>query len=185
MSYLDAPVRFDPTGGNSKEHAAPEAAKRLALICFWSCLLLLLLGGVVHRNTTETLGMTVHAAAFAMSCVGTFVRSARISVDDAGVLWRVSGVRFRLKLSRIKEVHAFDDSVGLVPKRGSNWYLSAGDWENFEELKKQLLKLPVSSDTYDRNAPLLAKLQAYGRMLNIGLVMSVSVSLLALFVLRS
>jgi hypothetical protein len=57
--------------------------------------------------------------------------------------------------------------VALEARRGSWWFLAARDWDRFEALVRQLRRSELPLLDHDRAAPLRARLQSYGRFLDL------------------
>jgi hypothetical protein len=115
-----------------------------------------------------------------IATLGYAVRAARIRVDGAGVRWGWRWAGFRMRRERMKHVQSYADAFALIPQRGSTWYLSRRDWDRFERVPKALrrAKIPFARDP--GRAPLRARLQSYGIVLDLLLVFNALVMTLAL-----
>jgi hypothetical protein len=66
--------------------------------------------------------------------------------------------------------------VALEARRGSWWFLAARDWERFDALVRQLRRAALPLTEHERTAPLRARLQSYGRALDLMLAGTIAAS---------
>jgi hypothetical protein len=66
--------------------------------------------------------------------------------------------------------------VALEARRGSWWFLAARDWDRFDAIVRQLRRAELPLTDHDRTAPLRARLQSYGRFLDLLLVGTITAS---------
>ena len=171
MSAVDVPQHAGLGGRVAGEFAARRGPRILAGVAArW----VLIAGSIAaalaarrpwHASSGTIVAATLMFAGFA--AVGLAVRRARVSVDASGVRWGWSWLGFRMERDRIKEVVVYRDAVAIRPRRGSTWFLSARDWERYEALALAVERsgLPVTRQD-DRGAPIAARLQSYGRVLD-------------------
>jgi hypothetical protein len=71
-----------------------------------------------------------------------------------------------MELERLRSAELYRDGVALVATRGSRWFLAARDWDRFELLAREIERagMPVSHEP--RRAPLRARMQSYGLVLD-------------------
>lgn len=131
-------------------------------------------------SASSELLMVVSLMSLSVAVVGYAVRRARVTVDYEGVRWGWQVGGFRMSRERMKSVVAYRDAVALQPKRGGTWYLSARDWDRFERFSEALRRARIPFETDERPAPLGARMQSYGMVLDVLLVADAAASLLAL-----
>ena len=105
-------------------------------------------------------------ACVSVAGVGFAVRRARLRIDFDGARWGWQLFGFRMKRTRIVRVAAYDDAVAFTPKRGSTWYVSHRDWHRFDEMVPALQAAGLPFEQHPERAPLAARLQSYGRVLD-------------------
>lgn len=184
MSAIDAPPGVDYAGPGPGELAAPAGKRRLARRVFW----LVLGAGVAtvalaarhpHRAGTHVL-LAAPMFLAAVAALGWSVRRARVRVDGDGVRWGWSVAGFRLPRRRLRWVRIYTDAVALRPRRGSIWYLGAADWDGLAGLTDAFHRAGIPVETFAGRAPLWARVQSYGRFLDVLLVLDAAVAALAL-----
>jgi hypothetical protein len=109
--------------------------------------------------------------------IGLAVRSARLAVSRDGVRWGWTSLGFTQQASRVVRASVYLDGVTLESKRGSWWFLAARDWERFEALVRQLRRTDMPIAEHDIKAPYRARLQSYGRFLDLMLISSIVASI--------
>jgi hypothetical protein len=114
--------------------------------------------------------ITLPVAFAALALLGLAVRYARVSVTRDGVRWGWASFGFHQRAGGIKRAHVYRDGVALEAKRGAWWFLAARDWERFDVLVRQLRRTELALEDHDRTAPLRARLQSYGRFLDLLLI---------------
>ncbi|HYU15018.1 MAG TPA: hypothetical protein VEL05_03075, partial [Candidatus Acidoferrum sp.] len=77
-------------------------------------------------------------------------------------------------------VEVYRDAVAVKQRRGSTWYVSGRDWDLFERVPVALRRAGLPLEARDRRAPLGARLQSYGAVLDLLLVADALASILAL-----
>lgn len=178
MSAIDLPPGIGLQGTPLGVFRAPAAARRLAAAA-WAVVVVL---GVVtwyfvydHPWRAGASPQLVLPVAFAMlASVGLVIRAARIAVTRDGVRWGWTTIAFHQRASRIATAHIYCDGVALEARRGSWWFLAARDWDRFDALVRQLRRVALPIAEHDRKAPLRARLQSYGRFLDVTLVGSMA-----------
>ncbi len=117
----------------------------------------------------------------ALTGLGVAVRRAQVSIGSDGVSWGWGRWTVRMDRDRIVKVELFDDAIALRPRRGSTWFLSRRDWDRFEAMRRAVVAVGLPADERARRAPLAARLQSYGRVLDAIIVLATAtVALLAL-----
>jgi hypothetical protein len=184
MSAVDAPPGLAFAGQAAGEFVARPRARRLAgrvfLFCTVAGMTTLALGA--RRLHTPLIELLLIAPLICMSvaAVGFAVRSAHLRVDHDGVRWGWRWAGFRLGRDRLVRVDAYRDAFALKPKRGSTWYLSRRDWDNFDRVAQAMRAAGIEFTRHDRKAPIGARLQSYGGVLDTLLVLDALAALLAL-----
>jgi len=174
VSVIDLPPGIGLTGTPLGTFRAPRGARRLAIIAL---VVSAVLGAVtwylVSRHPWRrgsSVQITLPVAFAALALLGLAVRHARIAVTRDGVRWGWSSLGFHQQAARIKCAHIYRDGVALEARRGAWWFLAARDWDRFEALVRQLRRAELPLEDHDRAAPLRARLQSYGRFLDLMLV---------------
>jgi hypothetical protein len=108
----------------------------------------------------------------AVALLGFIIRRARVVVSRDGVRWGWDAMSFTQEAARIACARVWRDGVTLETPRGAWWFLGARDWDRFDALVRQLRRAELPVQELDRNAPLRARLQSYGRFLDTMLVIS-------------
>jgi hypothetical protein len=126
------------------------------------------------------MALAITLLALGVAVMGFLVRRARLRVEAHGVRWGWANLGFTMRREDLATVKIFRDAVALVPRRGSTWYVSARDWERFEEVGPALVKAGLPVETHEGTAPLQARMQSYGRVLNGLLLFDVLLALLGL-----
>ena len=117
-----------------------------------------------------------------MAGVGLAVRTARVRVDQGGVHWGWNTLGFRMGRDRIERVRFYGSAIALESNRGSVWFLSEYDWDNFERFPKAFVDSGIAVEHMPGRAPIRARLQGYGVVLDgLMLITLLGSALLVLF----
>ena len=171
MSAVDVPQHAGLGGRVAGEFAARRGPRILAGIAArWVLIAGSIAAALAARRPFSPDADTVIVATLmfaGFAAVGLAVRRARVSVDASGVRWGWSWLGFRMERDKIRHVDVYRDAVALRPRRGSTWFLSARDWDRYDALALAVERsgLPVTRHV-DRGAPIGARLQSYGRVLD-------------------
>ncbi len=184
MSAVNAPPGMAFAGQPSGEFVARPRARRLAA----RVLVVVVAAGTAtlsvaaRRLDTPLIELLLIAPLMCMSvaAVGYAVRSAHLRVDHDGIRWGWSWLGFRLSRDRLTRVDAYRDAVALRPRRGSTWYLTNRDWNHFDRVPDAIRRAAIPMVFHDRRAPLGARLQSYGAVLDTLLVADALAAVLAL-----
>lgn len=186
MSAVDAPPGVAFAGRAAGDFVARAGSRRLSrrVFVYVSAAGLVTLALASRRIHVPFIELILVAPLVCMSvaAVGFAVRRARLSVDPDGVRWGWSLGGFRMHRDRMKEVRAYPDALALTPKRGSTWYLSRRDWDDFDDLRRSLGRAHIPYQRLAGRAPLAARLQSYGVVLDLLLVADAVCATLALIV---
>jgi hypothetical protein len=120
----------------------------------------------------------------AIAALGVAVRRAQVTIGSGGVTWGWGRWTVQMDRDRITRVDLFDDAIALRPRRGSTWYLSRRDWDRFESMRRAITAAGLPAEEHTGRAPLAARLQSYGRVLD-ALVLFAVVTGIALVVLMA
>jgi hypothetical protein len=177
MSAVDAPPGIAFAGNAAGEFVAQPRARRLARVGFYyvnfaSAATFLLARRHFHRPGIEFLLAAV-LLFLGIAVLGHAVRSARIRIDVDGVRWGWGLGGFRMTPDRMAKVVVYADAIALSPRRGSTWYLARRDWDQFERVPTALRRADIDYQRRDRRAPLGARLQSYGVVLDLLVVANV------------
>jgi hypothetical protein len=174
VSVVDLPPGLGLQGTPLGTFRSPPGARRLAAAAVTASVVL---GAVswyfVSRHPWRpgaTMQITLPVALAALALLGLAIRHASISVTRDGVRWGWSVLGFHQEAARIKCAHVYRDGVALQARRGSWWFLAARDWDRFDVLVRQLRRAELPLAEHGRAAPLRARLQSYGRFLDLLLV---------------
>ncbi len=177
MSALDLPPGIGLVGTPLGIFHAPRRARRIARI---SLVLVIVLGAVTwalvsrHPYRRDASTQVVLPIAFAACAVlGFFVRRARVAITRDGVRWGWTAFGFHQPASRITTAHIYRDGIALEARRGSWWFIAARDWDRFDALVRHLRRAELPIRDHAGKAPLRARLQSYGRFLDVLLLGSV------------
>jgi hypothetical protein len=171
MSALDLPPGIGLVGTPLGTFHAPHRARRLARVCL---MVIVVLGAITwglvarhpYRNSSSTqVVLPIAFAAFAG--LGALVRRARVAITRDGVRWGWTTFGFHQPAARIAVAHVYDDGITLEARRGSWWFIAARDWDRFDALVRQLRRAELPIRDHTGNAPLRARLQSYGRFLDL------------------
>lgn len=184
MAAVDAPPGVAFAGQAAGEFVARPRARRLARRMFFyvvaiSAMTLLIAARRIYSPMVE-FALVAPLMCVSIAAVGYAVRAARIRVDGAGVRWGWRWAGFRMRRERMKQVHSYADAFALTPQRGSTWYLSSRDWDHFERVPKALRRARIPFARHPGRAPLRARLQSYGIVLDVLLVVNALAMTLAL-----
>jgi hypothetical protein len=97
------------------------------------------------------------------------VRHARIGIASDGVRWGWGAMTVRMAADRIASVRVYRDTIALVPRRRTPWFVAARDWDQFETMRRTVVAAGFSTNEIAGPAPWSARLQSYGGFLD-GLV---------------
>jgi hypothetical protein len=105
--------------------------------------------------------------------VGLLVRTARVWIDGGGVRWGWKGLHVRMEVDRLRCAEIYRDGVALVATKGSRWFLAARDWDNFDLLAREIERAGMPVTHAPRRAPIRARLQSYGLVLDTMMVATI------------
>lgn len=111
--------------------------------------------------------------AMALGGLGAAVRRAQVAIAADGVRWGWGRWSVRMDRDRIVRVELFDDAIALRARRGSPWFLSRRDWDRFEQMRRAVAAAGLPAAEHARRAPLTARLQSYGRVLDAIIVLAI------------
>lgn len=177
MSAIDLPPGIGLVGTPLGTFRAPLGARRAAAI---SLIVVAVLGAITwalvsrhpyRRSSSTQVVLPIAFAAFAG--LGLVVRRARVAITRDGVRWGWTALGFHQPAARITTAHIYTDGVALEARRGSWWFIAARDWERFDALVRQLRRAELPIRDHPGRAPLRARLQSYGRFLDLLLLGSV------------
>jgi hypothetical protein len=177
VSALDLPPGIGLVGTPLGTFHAPGGARRAAMIALIAIVVLGAITWVLvsrhpyRRSSSTQVVMPIAFAAFAGLSLA--VRRARVAITRDGVRWGWTAFGFHQPASRIATAHVYVDGVALEARRGSWWFIAARDWERFDALVRQLRRTDLPVRDHAGKAPLRARLQSYGRFLDLLLVGSV------------
>ncbi|MBT8492628.1 MAG: hypothetical protein KJO07_06175 [Deltaproteobacteria bacterium] len=182
MSAVDAPPGLDFAGLAHGEFRARGRSRKLAAVGFVyvlgvSAVAFALVARHPYRAGSQ-IGLIIPLMCVSFAGLGLAVRRARLSVDGTGIRWGWPSLGFRMDPSRVRSLKVYQDAVAVEPKRGSLWYLSARDWDRFDELARSLRRAGLEFERIDRRAPLRSRLQSYGGVLDALIVGSALVATL-------
>lgn len=174
MSAVDAPPGVAVSDLPAGEFAATPRSRRLArrvfvYVCGAGGVTLAVAARRLYIPMVELLFMAPMVC-MAVAAVGYAVRRARVRIDADGVRWGWTSAGFRMRRDRIRRVRAYRDAVAFTPARGSTWYLSRRDWAGFDGFVPALDAAGIPLSRAPGAAPLSARLQSYGAVLDALLV---------------
>ncbi len=189
MSVVDTPPGLPLADLPAGEFAARPGSYRLARRVFVyvlaiAVLTLLTAARRLYAPLVEVL-FIAPMVCISVAAVGIAVRRARLRVDTDGIRWGWHIAGFRMRRHRMREVHVYRDAIAVTPKRGSTWYVTQRDWDRFEGFVDALEAAEVEFSQSASQAPLGARLQSFGIVLDILLIADAVAVTLALFVALS
>jgi hypothetical protein len=177
MSVLDLPPGIGLVGTPLGTFLAPARARRGAAIALFVVVVLgAITWGLVSRHPFRPGSSTqvVLPIAFtAFAGLGLVVRRARVAITRDGVRWGWASFGFHQPAARIALAHVYVDGIALEARRGSWWFIAARDWDRFDALVRHLRRAELPIRDHLGRAPIRARLQSYGRFLDLLLVGSV------------
>jgi hypothetical protein len=185
VSAVDAPPGVAFAGPAAGEFVSRPRPRRLAgRVLFLVLATSAAAAGLALRRapagqTTELL-LAVALMCASVAGVGYAVRRARLLIDGDGVRWGWTPLGFRVRRDELVGIQVYRDAVAVVQRRGSTWYVSARDWDRFERVPGALRRAGLPADAHDRRAPLAARLQSYGMVLDLLLCADALASVFAL-----
>jgi hypothetical protein len=177
MSALDLPPGIGLIGTPLGTFHAPRRARRVAA---GSLVAVVVLGAITwalvsrhpyRYSSSSQIVLPIAFAAFAG--LGFVVRRARVAITRDGVRWGWTAFGFHQPAARITVAHVYADGIALEARRGSWWFIAARDWERFDVLIRHLRRAELAVRDHAGKAPLRARLQSYGRFLDLLLLGSV------------
>jgi hypothetical protein len=150
-----------------ENHARARSWARAALV-----LVLLSATGTVALaveraySPAAEIAMAMALTSASVALVGYLVRHARLRVDAQGVRWGWNIAGVRLSRERLTSAHVYEDAVAFEPRRGQFWYVSSRDWDRFDQIPGALARAQLPFSRRRGKAPLRARLQSYGRVLD-------------------
>jgi hypothetical protein len=177
VSAIDLPPGIGLVGAPLGLFRAPGRSRKIALV---SVIAVIVLGaitwGLVSRHPyrrASSVQVVLPIAFAACAGLGLVVRRARVAVTRDGVRWGWTAFGFHQPASRIAIAHIYRDGIALEARRGSWWFIAARDWDRFDALVRQLRRADLPIRDHAGAAPLRARLQSYGRFLDLLLLGSV------------
>ncbi len=176
MSAVDVPSHRGLGGRAAGEFVARSGPRRLATIAFLYCLvagaatMALALRHPYRHATLVVLPLML----VAIAGVGLAVRRAHVTVSGDGIRWGWPWLSVGLDVGRLVGIAIYNDAIAFQPRRGSTWFLSARDWDRFPALIRAVERAGLPLTRHPGPAPLRARLQSYGRVLD-GLMIAVMV----------
>ncbi len=186
MSAVDAPPGIAFAGQPAGEFVARPRARRLArgvlvFVVLTGAVTLVVAARRIYAPMVEFV-LVAPLMCVSIAGVGYAVRRAHLRLDVEGIRWGWKFAGVRMRPERLKQVRAYRDAIALTPKRGSTWYLSRHDWDRFERVLPALREARIDYIVEDRRAPMAARLQSYGIVLDGLLVMNAVIATTALVV---
>lgn len=177
MSAVDLPPVIGLVGTTRAAFRSRPGGRRFAIAAMIATVIGWALSWYLLRGRTYRPESALYAvmpiALFAVACVGLAVRTARIWIDGGGVRWGWRGLHVRMELERLAQVEVYTDGIGLRAKKGSRWFLAARDWDRFDVLIREIERAGMPTRHAHRRAPLRARLQSYGRVLDGMMVLAI------------
>jgi hypothetical protein len=171
MTAIDAPPGISFAGVAAGEFVARRRPRLLAARVLF---LVLVTGAVtaaigVRRapGASAELLLAVPLICWCVAGVGYAVRRARLRIDHDGVRWGWTDIGFRVTRDRMERIDLYRDAIAVRQRRGSTWYLSGHDWDVFERMPGVLRRAALPVHTHQRRAPVGARLQSYGIVLDL------------------
>jgi len=177
MSALDLPPGIGLVGTPLATFHAPRGARRSSALAL---LIVVVLGAITwafvarhpfRRGASTQVVLPIAFTAFAG--LAFVVRRARVAITRDGVRWGWTSFGFHQPAARLTVAHIYQDGIAMEARRGSWWFIAARDWDRFDVLVRQLRRAELPVRDHAGKAPLRARLQSYGRFLDLLLLGSV------------
>ena len=170
VSAIDVPPRIPLSDLPAGEFEATPGSHRLARRVFAfvnaaGVITYIAAANRLHVPMIELL-FVAPLACVSVAAVGYAVRRARLRIDGDGVRWGWQLFGFRMRKPRLERVAAYRDAVAFTPVRGSTWYVSSRDWHRFDQVVVALRTAELPFEEFPERAPLGARLQSYGAVLD-------------------
>ncbi len=176
MSAVDLPPGIGLVGGALQRFTAPPAARRLARATLFICIgcgaATWVMVARKHGRADQSVYAVMPLALGSLAVLGWLIRSASITVARDGLRWGWQSIAFTRRAETIVQATAYLDGIALAGKRGAPWFLAATDWQKFPDLVRQLERAQLPVLHRSEKAPWRAKMQSYGRALDIMLLLS-------------
>lgn len=182
MSAVDAPPGIAFAGMAAGEFVSRRRPRRLAgrvlVLVFITGAGTLAIGVRRAPAPSAELLLAVPLVCWSIAVVGYAVRRARLRVDHDGVRWGWNDIGFRVTRDRMERIDLYRDAIAVRQRRGSTWYVSSRDWDLFQRMPGVLGRAALPVQTHERRAPIGARLQSYGIVLDLLLVADATASVL-------
>ncbi len=176
MSAVDVPPGIGLVGAALQRFVAPRQTLRLARAAVFICVGCGAATWVMVARHHGTADQSVYAvmplALTSFAVLGWLIRTSSITVARDGLRWGWRSVAFTRRAETIVEATAYQDGVALAGRRGAPWFLAAVDWQHFSDLVRQLQRAQIPVVHRTERAPWRAKMQSYGRALDLLLLAS-------------
>jgi hypothetical protein len=168
MSAVDVPPHQGLGGRAAGEFVARSGPRWLAGISFVYCLVVgaATMALAARRPYEHATLVILPLMLLAIAGVGLAVRRAHVIVGADGIRWGWPWLGVRLDVGRLVGVAVYADAIAFEPRRGSTWFLSARDWDRFAGLARAVERAGLPVTHRGGPAPLRARLQSYGRVLD-------------------
>jgi hypothetical protein len=186
MSAVDAPPGIAFAGVAAGEFVSRPRPRRLAsrvmLLVLITGTATLAIGIKRAPAATAELLLAVPLVCWSVAAVGFAVRRARLRIDRDGVRWGWNDIGFRVTRDRMNRIDLYRDAIAVRQRRGSTWYVSGHDWDLFQRMPGALRRAGLPVETHERRAPLGARLQSYGIVLDLLLLADAAASVFIFWV---
>lgn len=180
MSAVDTPPGLGLGGLPHGAFAARRGPRRLAeyasRIVVVLALVTIALAARHPGQPRSSVAVVGALTTLAIAGLGVAVRRAQVTIGSGGVRWGWGRWTVQMERDRITRVDLYDDAIALRARRGSTWFLSRRDWDRFESMRRAIAAAGLPVSEHARRAPLAARLQSYGRVLDGLIVMAVAAS---------
>ncbi len=170
MSVVDAPPGRDFAGPAVGEFRARAGPRRLARAVFVMCLIDTAATYALASRQLYSPGTTLlligPLVCLSVAAVGLAVRSAVVRIERGGIHWGWGQLGFRVGPARMASLRYYSRGLLVLRKSGAPWYLARHDWERFSEVPKVCEDAGMAVERCDGRAPLRARMQAYGVVLD-------------------
>jgi len=190
VSAQDCPPGMSLSALARHEFAAKTYAKRLAWLIFAAVLFvsgatIYFIGKNMYMDQASVF-LAGPLFCFLVAGLGVLIRSAKLRFFTDRIQWSLPYFEFSLPVAKLSKVVAYGQTIAFEPRKGSTWFISDRDWNEFNKVPDALAScgFEVESKT-DEPIPWKARVQSYGLVLDGLLVVNLLACIGLLFIVMN